>query len=232
MKKPALVLAIAIASTAAQAQIVNDQYTGALGRMYFDSAFTAAGWTALDVQNSYLVYTVDLSYDAGSNAVLGLDVTLDGLLTNVGTSMMPQSTHQQFTFTNAVYSLDVAKVSQNNVGFTPDFSQLVGDIDINGGVFPAIPGSSASTLTSGNVGCIGTQICDAFDVEALVSGLSLDFVLDAGNGFAEMAHSVGISFTSQTGSTMFAMTAVPVPAAAWLFGSALVGLAGFKRSRK
>ena len=235
MKKPTLVLAIAIASTTAQAQVVNQNFFGSIDSLKVrvdDAAFAEdviSGILAID-------YAVNLTYNAGTNTVLGLDVTLDGVLNTAGASNIPTFMQQEWTFTNAVYSMDASKVTENDVGFAPDFSQLTGAIEINGGVFATQPVTSASTLQSGNAVCQGNS-CGNFSANQLMGSLTFDFILDPGNDFAEISHALGIALSSTTGefvyelTTIPAMSPIPVPAAAWLFGSAMVGLAGFKRSR-
>ena len=61
----------------------------------------------------------------------------------------------------------------------------------------------------------------------LLSGLINPFLLDASWQGLEK-----VEFLSYMTISEVTVTAVPVPAAAWLFGSALIGLAGLRRTRK
>jgi len=81
-----------------------------------------------------------------------------------------------------------------------------GDIDMGTGM--------AATVTCGNT-------CEAGDSFTL----DYDAVVPSG-GFA------GVAYALHLEGTIGAASAVPVPAAVWLFGSGLVGLAGVARRRK
>ena len=233
MKKLALAIAISAAATAAQAQIVAQSFSGSLNFLSTASGFSGGGvFSPADVQNSLLSYTVDLVYNAGTQSVVSMDVTLDGSFGTTGSGTVPPFAQQTWTLTNAVYSIDTADFTTAVTNFAPDFSSLTGSFAVNGGALAALPGSSASSLTSGSAVCGGGS-CGSFDPNGLLSALNLDFVLNPNAGFAVVDSSFAVAFVSTSGNTGYAMTsAIPVPAAAWLFGSALVGLAGIGRKRK
>jgi len=74
---------------------------------------------------------------------------------------------------------------------------------------------------------------------ALVGNMLSDNVLDVFVDFSDSVHAVtGFSEGGGAGQAPFAQASlsynaqtVPIPAAAWLFGSALIGLAGIKRKK-
>jgi hypothetical protein len=79
-------------------------------------------------------------------------------------------------------------------------------------------------------GTLGSPM--AFDLSPTIAGVALSFtgILGAGDYVLSFSGDVPTSYTgggSLTGSVSIA--AVPIPAAVWLFGSALVGLFGARR---
>lgn len=64
--------------------------------------------------------------------------------------------------------------------------------------------------------------------------MSLDFLLEAGSSVTLSGSYTDVNFRdSAVPDTLLVQTpAVPLPAAAWLFGSALLGLVGFNRNRQ
>jgi hypothetical protein len=232
MRKLALAIAIsAAASTAAQAAQTS-VFTGTLNSMDAGSSFSAGGAYADAAIAPDLDYT--LTYVANSGAFVSLSLALDGSFTTVGDPAQPPFSQQTWTFTNAVYDLGVNQT--NSAGFNGDWSQMIGDVTGGGGMTGFVPGASTVSGTGDGTGvaCTGGS-CESFDGANLVSRFDLDFILDPNNTFAEISHDFQIEFASTSGGTGYALTsvaAVPVPAAAWLFGSALVGLVGVGRRRK
>lgn len=96
------------------------------------------------------------------------------------------------------------------------------DIDtlfISGGNDVNVPGTMSFELNSG----------DTFYIFAALSAKAV-------NGYADASNTFTMSFLDDTGlvatTTGPDINPVPVPAAAWLFGSALLGFAGFSKRRK
>jgi len=73
----------------------------------------------------------------------------------------------------------------------------------------------------------GTQI--ATDLEALSAANGGWNIVLRDSGGAALGGATAISFFDSGGSTIMLVSAVPVPAAVWLFGSALLGLAAIRR---
>lgn len=150
----------------------------------------------------------------GANTTITLDIDLTGTLNNASGS----------SFTNIsadIYVIDPADL--NGMPFT-DLSGSFGE-----GIFPiaetsvSIGGSDPATdslsLTLNNG--------DEFSIWAIL-------FVDAGNGdSAQAMNSLDLTFSSNTGLVSTAqVSAVPVPAAVWLFGSGLLGLIAVARRKR
>ena len=94
----------------------------------------------------------------------------------------------------------------------------------------------ASGVGSSNViGCTGAAlVCGSVPIGPGSFDPALNYDANGGNPTYDLFANVvvpGLGTGTLTGSVAF-VAAVPVPAAAWLFGSALIGLAGIGRNRK
>lgn len=107
---------------------------------------------------------------------------------------------------------------------TPGFAETTGDTDVFSAVAP-----TGFALAPWSVG-VSIMPAAAFADTASEIGLDLSSALDAATSgaddYAFIATKLAL-FVSVTGST----TVIPLPAAAWLFASALAGLAAFRRIR-
>jgi len=54
----------------------------------------------------------------------------------------------------------------------------------------------------------------------------------AQNGFADASHTFSMNFADDSGLSAASLSAIPVPAAVWLFGSGLLSLAGIARQKR
>lgn len=228
MKKLALAIAITAAAVSAQAQQTS-VFTGTLDILETYSGFGGGSWGPSD---SPAVSSLDyiVTYTANFGTFQSLTIELNGSLSTAGSPTVPPFAQQTWTFTDALYTINSANVTTSST-WSPDFSTLSGNALVNGG--SQSPGAGAAgTLTSGTAVCGGGS-CASFTPSNFLSQLTLDFALDANNTFAEISHSLALDFFSNSGATGYSMSAseVPVPAAAWLFGTALVGLAGVARKR-
>jgi hypothetical protein len=136
------------------------------------------------------------------------------------------------TFTNVVQTVSGVG-SYNEATNTFTFTKALGAV--NGG------GASVQTQTSSS--CLNGQTsifgkaCDSFSAASKDwEGLNLNFVFAEDRlsfaGALTATDTSGSGLTRNTTTINWQIQAVPVPAAAWLFGSGLLGLAGTARRRK
>ncbi len=256
MKK--LALAIAMSAAAVSAQAANTSiYHGTLDGLATASANAGTPYTAAPPgASSSVTYEITLITDAALNGALlaGSTITLNGSFSTVGAVGIPVFATQTFDFNNAVYDISTSNSTNSSV---IDYGTYVGtdELRTNGGApalgdalaagAPAagnILSSGSATCTNGPAGAGGAipnTSCATFNPNDM-SALSSDFSFLFGV-FTPYDITTSISFVSTTGGTGYLLSgegtagpaaAVPVPAAAWLFGSALVGLAGIGRKRK
>lgn len=92
--------------------------------------------------------------------------------------------------------------------------------------------SSASFDASGDsVGLQTWQVSTSIDPSLDFTGPATDIAISLQNTLTATTDAQGEVAWIQKKLTFVATTEVPVPAAAWLFGSALIGLAGIKRRK-
>jgi hypothetical protein len=97
----------------------------------------------------------------------------------------------------------------------------------NGTTFTAASGTG--TYTS----CVDNAALITCDKIALAYGFPIPFAAASGSATtASGLFNTTASSNTSNQHTSYALTAVPVPAAAWLFGSGLLGLAGTARRRR
>ena len=151
-------------------------------------------------------------------------VTGTGSLTGQ-TSTLPNSTYSYSgggTDDGTTISLTIVQEITNSLGL----SSITSDIS-----FDMVSGAGSSEVTActgspyvcapGIVGTIGPYQTQN-QVGTGAPEITWDQILVIDTGFVGLADS----------NSSFVASAVPVPAAAWLFGSALVGLAGIGRRRR
>ena len=136
---------------------------------------------------------------------------------------------------------------QTYTGVTQSFSG-VGSFDVATNTFTynflnnTVNGGGASVQTQTSASCANGQtnilgkVCTSFtQASANWEGLALNFVFAADKlsfaGSLQGTDTSGSGLTSNTTKINWQIQAIPVPAAAWLFGSGLVGLAGTARRR-
>jgi len=121
---------------------------------------------------------------------------------------------------------DVAVLIGNDLEFYPDWATLVYEFGSN----LDNVGTDSLFITSGID--VNTSGSISFDLNA---GDDFYVVTSAGarsvDGFADSWNTFSMSFEDDTGLTAASVSAVPVPAAVWLFSSGLIGLIGVARRK-
>lgn len=129
---------------------------------------------------------------------------------------------------NGQLSIDVG--ANDSFLIPPGFS----DFEFNIGAFSIDPVNldfSGSTGTTDANGDFASGVLNGVIVGGQLAGLGGAFVVDLVSGDVQLTVANGTVFvTSVAGS--FTLQPVPVPAAVWLFGSAILGLAGLTRRTK
>ena len=144
------------------------------------------------------------------------DVTGEGIL--IG-SLTTEGTTNNGTFVvDAILTFDTANNTVSIIGNIADFN-IVNETLLSGSFdsFSFIPGTTSAFFGSGP-DLKGEKLLIALGIVANTPFEFFGFSLQSKNGTVV--------------STDFVNTAVPVPAAVWLFGSGLLGLAGVARRRK
>jgi len=175
-------------------------------------------------------------WDYGWDLVVDPDPVISGSLTFTNTTAMTQSysvlltlstpaSSQNHTMTGTVF----AGTGVSDSTTDSDSSAQLSNIAITG----LIDGSNAMNIFAGGLSCgipIGSDGCSA--------SLSADSINGPALWTAGITSSIGIrlNFDLSAGDTATLITAfdvqpVPLPAALWLFGSGLLGLAGLARRR-
>lgn len=214
INKYLLTLAAVAATGSAQAAITS--YTGNLDQFYNASLFQGNSYGAAPagaVADIDFVLTIDSVGDNLNSATLLLTGTHSTFGTTLGNSQKTE-----FTFTNAEFDLSGGSLAGGILtlgGGAPN----PGDT-LSGNSFSASLLSGSASCEDGNGGdCTASYNPDFLDGLTFTgSELSMNWVSDSGWTGWMVAGDASIS-------------AVPVPAAAWLFGSAIIGLAGAKRRK-
>lgn len=178
-----------------------------------------------------IVYSVDVDGTASGAAT--------GTILGGGTSVITVDT-ADLTIPG-IFTMDTDVASSNSTAFgslTADISSTVtGTFDaaafLATGVLTITATTTVTSCTDTSPPVYGNTICGN-----LPAGSSpfvpLNMVLAP--DYSVVTFDTALLATTPLGdvntSTTYTLTAVPVPAAAWLFGSALVGLAGIGRKRK
>jgi hypothetical protein len=142
--------------------------------------------------------------------------TIDGRQTYVGVT-------QSFSGTG----------SYNEATNTFTYNYMNGTTNGGGG---SVQTQTSASCANGATSILG-KVCTSFtQASAAWEGLSLNFVFAENRlsfaGSLQGTDTSGASLSANTTKINWQIQAVPVPAAAWLFGSALVGLAGTARRRR
>lgn len=88
-----------------------------------------------------------------------------------------------------------------------------------------------TSITNGiNQNSLGSLTFNVFNGMDFYVAAEID--ANAKNGFADGSNTFTMQFDDATGLTAVAMSAVPVPAAVWLFGSGLISLIGIARRKQ
>lgn len=163
-------------------------------------------------------YTTHTSVNAGFLGSMTGDVSYDGAVHDVSGTADWDDASKTLT-----YSL------------TPPIDQSGGNSGLGSN------GSYSNVNCSGNGSIFGNTICGAwgstnYSWEGLVLNLVFSSDLSSFSGSLTGIENSGSGITYNVTSLFYdisgnAVADVPVPAAAWLFGSALIGLAGLKRKK-
>lgn len=251
MKKLALVAAISVASTSAfaiqvfpyggtaksgtaanQNAAIVVQATVSTNVWYVNSTSTASNKTAPAVQ---LTVGSDWTFDwTNLNAVAFTGTIVYGNYKTQTTVSFPSIDGRQ-TYTNVVQTVSGVG-SYNEATNTFTFTKALGAVNAGGA---SVQTQTSSTCANGATNILG-KVCDSFATASKNwEGLSLNFVFSEDKG--SFAGQLVATDTSGSGSSrnttavnwqIQGVTTIPVPAAAWLFGSGLLGLAGTARRRK
>jgi hypothetical protein len=136
------------------------------------------------------------------------------------------------TFTNVVQSFSGVG-SYNEATNTFTYTKAVGTRNGGGA---SIQTQSSSACANGKTSILG-KVCDSFSSASKAwEGLQLTFVFaenrSSFSGALKATDTSGSGLSLNTTTINWQISAIPVPASAWLFGSALLGLAGTARRRK
>jgi hypothetical protein len=236
MKRLALAVAISATTAAANAAVVTSTFDGSFVDRLDGSGFTTGTY---DPTLGSVSLDYSLAVDANFGAYVGSRITLNGTITTAGAVGVPKFAQQTFTFTDAVYTITGTGTSAVVPAPNPtlSYATAVGTVDTANDVgydgdALQTAGAGNGALTGGTAVCTGGS-CTSFDLNSLFA-LDAAYAVEFGT-FIPQGSDVAINFLSTSGSTGYSLNsveAVPVPAAAWLFGSALIGLAGIGRKRK
>jgi len=219
------------------------------GQFAYDSSGAEFDTSALAVENSYghgrsfaslsgSTYLPTLKVEASSNvgkmgsasafAVQGYTYTGSSATTlTLNLSLHGSVTNSSLGYAWNRLSGSVAVISGSDMEWLPDFGTLVYEL----------------TPPADLLGVNDLSILDGFNVtetDSITFGVApgQDFFVVAAmyayakNGAVDAWNTFDMSFTDDSHLMASSVSAVPIPAAVWLFGSGLVGLVGVSRSRQ
>ncbi|WP_246535070.1 PEP-CTERM sorting domain-containing protein [Methylomonas paludis] len=242
-------LAVAILATAgsAQATLLNDgdaylQVYDATNAQTYDLNLAAvAGLTLASLKTDTTIITVDLSQDSTWNAFkatldtgnavwgVGDSTKTDYQATTTGTgAIIPTGT----LYSSAAFGVELLEGRVNSSLATSN-SVVVADAVADQGGWAIAPGSSSTFanlfagIPSANAGIAFGATGNFYDITGTTTGSGIH------KTFTE--HNNDLGTFSLSGNTLtftpVAASAVPVPAAVWMFGTGLLGLLGLNRRK-
>jgi hypothetical protein len=120
------------------------------------------------------------------------------------------------SFTAATYTITKADTVTHGSAFSFDFDSSLNVIKW-GAVLATIPGSQSGSI----------RACNEPGIDLLIGGTN--YCPASGLIFSDATYTDG---STGNAATMGSWSVVPIPAAAWLFGSGLLGLIGVARRKK
>ena len=186
--------------------------------------------------NASIIYDVDRTIGDGTvTGFIQTDGTLGDLFAgNIENWSLTLTAPDPSSNTGGVISDTISKSTGDSVSIVGPFNttavsatatQLLYDFnfthpqDPTGSIYMLFLGATSPNLNW----CLETTICNSDGVGSMEY---ISYIDTSGN-------KVLLSSVNHTGEIVFANTAViPVPAAVWLFGSGLIGLAGIARRKK
>lgn len=153
---------------------------------------------------------------SGANTSITLDIDLTGSLSNAGSAFTKISADIYIIDPNDIDSFPTTDLRGNFGEGIPPIAHTELEIIANTAGVVSITDSLNLSLANG----------DEFSIWALL------YVGAGDNGQVQAMNSLDLSFSNNAGLTSVAsVSAVPVPAAVWLFGSGLLGLVGVARRK-
>jgi hypothetical protein len=169
--------------------------------------------------------TLEWSVEAGSSTGTGYKKAggITGLTTNNGLASLTTS-------------MQLQNLQNWANGFQGDVAYLAGSYVAGGASYSFASGSTAGNVWGAAQGAAGAGSTNLYGQGADSAGVGLGqsatlygATANGGTGILQTYNFGSIEVTSN--GTLEAVTAVPLPAAVWLFGSGLLGLAGIGRRR-
>ena len=156
------------------------------------------------------------SYTGAATSTITLNVNLHGSVGDAASG-----------YSNNTLRGDIAIFIGEGLEWYPHFSTLVYEVAYSAPVENA--GTESLFITNGND--VNTAVSMSFDLNAGDSFYVVSLMAaNSKNGFVDGWNTMTMDFNDA--SQLQAVSQVPVPNAAWLFGSALVALAGIGRTRR
>jgi len=228
MKRIATLVAASVMAASSNAAIITTNVTGVLGDWYTKIFSNPIVYQTFLVGNPDIIVQGSISYDDVTNDLTALSLYQIGSLSAAVNNNTP----------SAPGTMTISALSWSLAG--SNINQVTGYASCNDdNLSVACDAVAAAINTQGN--------SSPFEFDGIAKGFKVGGIkqiqkygyVDTIDGspdiyietFADEAYQPDSSFNA-THNTLFQLTAVPVPAAAWLMGSALVGLAGIARRRR
>ncbi len=160
-----------------------------------------------------------LAAGQASAALINVTAVITGNATGAGTSATTGSGTGVYDDVADVLTLNYTQQQDTTApGYAVGVMELTGTVVVDFGAGTAVNTPASCTSISGFDACFAAEI----GIANPANSLSGDW----------LAFTTVDSVSGATATINYAVTPVPVPAAAWLFGSGLLGLAGVARRRK